>query len=411
MTIADSLRLSLTVLRANKRRTILTSLGIIIGIAAVVIIMSVGAGAQSLIIGQLNAVGSNLIGVLPGASDENGPPASALGINVETLTYDDARAIGATIRNVAAVSAYVTGVGTVTYQNQTSDATYYGVMADYPEVEDVTLAYGRFLTPEEERGTGRVVVIGHQVWQDLFAGQDPIGATIKIRRHTFEVIGVFEERGTAGFQNQDNVVYMPLTTAQDLLLGIDHVNFIRIKAADAAVVEQVAEDARLLLRDRHDIAIGADEDFSVRNTQDAIEALTTITDALRFFLAAIASLSLLVGGVGVMNIMLAAVTERIREIGLRKAVGARRGDISRQFIFETLAITSTGGVIGILIGVSVAAVVAVVAQALGYDWSFVVTPSSIIVGCVVSVLVGLAFGVYPARRAARLDPITALRYE
>lgn len=411
MTIADSLRLSLTVLRANKRRTILTSLGIIIGIAAVVIIMSVGAGAQSLIIGQLNAVGSNLIGVLPGASDENGPPASALGINVETLTYDDARAIGATIRNVAAVSAYVTGVGTVTYQNQTSDATYYGVMAEYPEVEDVTLAYGRFLTAEEERGTGRVVVIGHQVWQDLFAGQDPIGATIKIRRHTFEVIGVFEERGTAGFQNQDNVVYMPLTTAQDLLLGIDHVNFIRIKAADAAVVEQVAEDVRLLLRDRHDIAIGADEDFSVRNTQDAIEALTTITDALRFFLAAIASLSLLVGGVGVMNIMLAAVTERIREIGLRKAVGARRGDISRQFIFETLAITITGGVIGILIGVSVAAVVAVVAQALGYDWSFVVTPSSIIVGCVVSVLVGLTFGVYPARRAARLDPITALRYE
>lgn len=411
MRLGDNFKLAAGTLYANKRRTLLTSLGIIIGIAAIIIVMSVGAGAQSLIINQLNSVGTNLIGILPGASDENGPPASVLGIVVRTLTYQDAVAIGQQVPNVAAVSSYNTGIGNISYQNQSTNATFYGVMAEYPQVEEVELMGGRFFTAEEERSGARLAVIGYQVWNDLFQGADPVGQKIKIKKETFEIIGALTERGTAGFQNQDNVVFVPAQTAQKLLLGVNHANFIRVKATDPAVVDQVTNDVRLLLRDRHRITNGEPEDFSVRNTQDAIDILTNITNAMKFFLVAIAMISLLVGGVGVMNIMLASVTERIREIGLRKAVGARRSDIIRQFLIEAVAITVSGGAIGIIIGSLVAVIVAVIAWSLDYDWDLVVSPWSIILGLAMAGSVGIIFGVYPARRAARLDPITALRYE
>ena len=220
-----------------------------------------------------------------------------------------------------------------------------------------------------------------------------------------------KERGSAAFQNQDDLVLMPVSTAQKIMLGVNYVNYIRVKVNKADALDQVAEDIKFLLRDRHDIRIDGTDDFSVRNTKDAIDALLTITNALKFFLAAIAAISLIVGGVGVMNIMLASVSERIREVGLRKAVGASRSHIMIQFILETMAITLVGGLIGIILGGLVSAVVSLVANYLGYKWDLVVSLNSIWLGTGVAAVIGLIFGLYPARRAAKLDPIEALRYE
>lgn len=411
MYFRDTLKLAIISLRTNRGRSFLTSLGIIIGIASVIVIMSVGAGAQSLIINQLNSVGSNLVSVLPGASDKNGPPASVFGVIVTTLKYEDVLAIRREVANVVAASSYNTGIGAISYQNNKTDTSFYGVMSQYPLVEDTTVEQGRFFDEEEEKNSSRVAVLGHGVWQDLFAGADAIGKKIKIKKEFFEVIGIMAERGAAGFQNQDDLVLMPVSTAQKIMLGARHVSSVRIKINDSQNLDQAAADIEALLRDRHGINPGEDSDFSVRNTKEAIETLTSVTNALKFFLAAIAAISLIVGGVGVMNIMLASVNERIREIGLRKAVGAKSKNILWQFILETMAITVLGGAVGILLGSAIATIVALVARYLGYQWDLVVTPGSIILGLFVSLAIGLLFGVYPARRAAKFDPIEALRYE
>ncbi|HLD28513.1 MAG TPA: ABC transporter permease [Patescibacteria group bacterium] len=411
MKLIDTVKLSFSVLRANKARSFLTSLGIIIGIAAVIIIMSVGAGAQSLIVNQLNSVGTNLVAILPGAADENGPPASVFGIVLTTLKYEDAVAIKNEVANVTAISSYNTGVGTASYLSNTYDVTYYGVMSQYLLVEDTDVANGRFFTAEEEKSNARVAVIGYQVWQDLFEGNDPLGQKIKIKKESFEVIGIMKERGTAGFQNQDDIVLLPVSTVQNLILGVGHINFIRVKILGSENIDRAVDDIKFLLRDRHNIRTEKEDDFSVRNTVDAIAALKTITNALRFFLAAIAAISLIVGGVGVMNIMLAAVNDRIREIGLRKAVGAKQSNLMIQFLSESIVVTFFGGIIGIIIGGAFSTLVAIIANYLGYDWDLVVSPSSIIMGVVVALVVGLVFGIYPAQKAAKLDPISALRYE
>ncbi|MFH1173157.1 MAG: FtsX-like permease family protein, partial [bacterium] len=234
---------------------------------------------------------------------------------------------------------------------------------------------------------------------------------IKIKKEFFEVIGVNAERGTAGFQNQDDLVLIPVSTAQKIMLGVRHVNFIRTKINSGDNIEQAMADIKLLFRDRHNLRQGDKDDFTTQSTKDAIIALTKITDALKFFLAAIASIALVVGGVGIMNIMLAAVNERIREIGLRRAIGATRRQIMNQFIWETIAITVSGGIIGMAIGSLISTVVALVARYLGYDWDLVISLFSIILAVGVAGLVGFVFGLVPARRAAKLDPITALRYE
>lgn len=411
MKLSETIKLSFSVLRTNKVRTLLTGLGIIIGIASVIVIISAGAGAQSLITNQLNAVGTNLVGILPGASDENSAPASAMGIVVTTLKYEDAEAIAREVPNISAVSSYNTGIATASWQGNTSDASFNGVMTSYPEVEDVKLGVGRFFSQEEDNSSARVAVLGWQVAEDLFKGQSSIGQRIKIGKEFFEVVGVMEKRGAAGFQNPDKLIFIPANTAQKIMLGVRHVNYIRAKINAPENIDAAVEDIRLLLRDRHGLRESTIDDFSVRNTKDAIETLNSITDALKFFLAAIASISLLVGGVGVMNIMLASVNQRIREIGLRKAVGAKRRDIMIQFLAESITLTLFGGIVGIIIGSLVSMLVAVIANYLGYDWDLVVSLLSIFMGFAVAVLVGVVFGIYPAQRAAKLNSIEALRYE
>ena len=389
----------------------MTMLGIIIGVMAVIIVMSVGAGAQSLIINQVKSLGSNLIGVLPGKSDEKGPPASVMGVLITSLKEDDIEALLKEYPHFIAATGYVKGTDTVVWGDQKTDTTFVGVNAALPEVEDAKVASGRFFTDDEDKGSARVAVLASQTAKDLFDDQDPIGQQIKIKKTSFNIIGVMAARGSSGMQNQDNQIFVPITTAQKLLLGIDYISFARLKVDSADHIDDAMDQANVILRERHKIDRPEDDDFSVRSMAQSLDAITKITNALKFFLAAVASIALLVGGVGIMNIMLAAVQERTREIGLRKALGAKNRHIVQQFLIESIGITFIGGIIGIILGILISYIVAKVAQNMGYDWDFAISISAIVVGCVVSVGIGLIFGIVPARRASQLDPIEALRYE
>jgi len=409
----QSLRLATRALRVNKGRAFLTSLGITIGIASVIMVVSIGSGAESLILNQVKSVGSNLVGVLPGGQMEDGPPAAMLGITITTLTLEDAEALSdpVNVPNAIAVNAYVKGGATISYAGEAIDGFFNGVSYAYPDVEDTVISDGRFFTEAEQDGMDRVVVLGSQVADELFDGADPLGEDIKINRESFQVIGVLEERGMVAFQNRDDQVFVPVEVAQKLLLGIDYVSLIRIKVDDQENIERVEQDATDTLRRQHGIKDPTDDDFMVSNIDMAVDMLGAITGVLKFFLAAIAAVSLIIGGIGIMNIMYISVTERTREIGLRKAVGAGRRRILEQFLFEAVVVTLIGGVAGIVIGSGVSTLVALGAQEMGYQWDLVVSPVAIFWAVLVSCVVGVVFGYYPAKKAAGLDPIDALRHE
>ena len=413
--IKQSVRTSTTALLANKVRSFLTMLGIIIGVGAVIIIMSVGAGAQSLILNQVKSLGTNIIGVMPGKAEDDGPPASAMGIVITTLTYDDALALRKekNVPNIVEVVGYTKSVGTVSWNSYTYDTNLSGCTVGYLEVEGGKVKNGRFFTEEEERNMARVAVLGSTVKNELFGESEAVGQKVKIKKHTFEVIGVMKERGTVAFQDYDDQVFIPLKTMQKLIAGVNHLGLIRAKVDSGDNVEQALNDVALTLRDRHDINdhSGNSDDFIVRSAAEALDVITTITDALSYFLAAMAALSLIVGGIGIMNIMLVGVTERTREIGLRKAVGASNFNIMSQFLMEAVSVTLAGGIIGIIGGVIVSYIVAVIANFLGYNWAFIVSPLSVFLAVFVAALIGLVFGIYPARKASRLEPVEALRYE
>lgn len=413
MDFIQSLKIALRGLRINKGRAFLTSLGIMIGIASVVMVVSIGSGAQSLIINQVKSVGSNLVGVLPGAPVENGPPNAVLGIVTTTLTVDDVLALEdpKNVPNAIAATPYVKGNATVSYQNNTTDTFFNGVAHSYTIVEETEVEFGRFFSEIEQREMDRVAVIGHAVAEDLFNGSDPLRETIKIKRESFRVIGVLEERGSSGFQNRDDQIFVPVTVAQKLLLGINYVNLARVKVDHEDNLFRVKQDVITTLRERHNIKDPTDDDFTVESIDTAIQTLSSITNVLKFFLASIAAISLVIGGIGIMNIMLISVTERIREIGLRKALGARQRRILEQFLFEAVVITLIGGIAGIIIGSSVSALVAIIAQHLGYQWDLVISGKAILIAFLVSCGVGIAFGYYPAKKAANLRPIDALRHE
>jgi len=413
--IIKSIKTSVKALLSNKARSFLTMLGIIIGVAAVIIIMSLGAGAQSLILSQVKSLGTNLIGVLPGGSEKDEPPASVMGVTITTLTYDDLMAINdkKNVPNLTSVVGYYNGQGTITWQNNSYDTSLKGSTVGYLDVEGGEVAQGRFFTEEEERSLARVIVLGSTVKKELFGESDALGQYVKIKKQTFQVIGIMKERGTVAMQDYDDQVFIPLKTMQKIIAGVNHLGLVRGKVDYDENVEKTITDVKATLREQHDIKdqSGKDDDFTVRSAAQALEMISTITNALKYFLAAIAALSLIVGGIGIMNIMLVSVTERTREIGLRKAVGANNLNIMMQFLSEAIAITMIGGIIGIISGVLISYVVSIVFNILGYDWEFLVSIFSILTAVGISALIGVVFGLFPARKASKLQPVEALRHE
>ncbi|MFA6184240.1 MAG: ABC transporter permease [Parcubacteria group bacterium] len=400
---------------AAKFRSFLTILGIIIGVASVIIIFAVGQSAQELILDQIRGVGSNLVGVLPGASDEKGPPASAMGIVITTLKYNDFLELKKpkNVTGVMAGAGYVMGTATIENDGTELGMSFTGVTSQYPEVESTGMSDGRFFIEEEEVNLSKVVVLGKTAAKDIFGDSDPIGKKIKINDYKFTVVGVLKERSSAAFgmASQDEAVFVPLFTAQKLLLGINHLAYVRLKIDSIENIPIAKEDIAITLRNQHDIEDPDDDDFSVRDQASAIDIISTITNAMRYFLLSVGTISLIVGGVGVMNVMLIAVNQRIKEVGLRKAVGAKNSDVMLQFLIESATISFMGGLIGIIIGISFSFGASLMINSLGYDWKFIISPSSIVIAATVSIMIGIIFGLYPALKAAKISPMEALRYE
>ncbi len=412
--IIKSIKISITSLLANKARSFLTMLGIIIGIGAVIIIMAVGASAQNLVLTQIKSLGTNLIGILPGHSEKESPLNAFTGFSVTTLTYDDAMALRdkKNVPNIVDVVAYNKSAGTAVWSLNSYDTNLSGITVGYLKVEGGEVKIGRFFTREEEKNFSRVAVLGSTVKKELFGESDVVGQRIKIKNQSFEVIGVMKERGIVAMQDYDDQIFLPIKTAQKLI-GVNHLGLIRAKIDQKNNINRAINDVEATLRERHGITdtSGKSDDFTVRNAVQALDMITDVTNALKYFLAAMAALSLIVGGIGIMNIMLISVTERTREVGLRKAIGANNSNILNQFLMETVVITLLGGIIGILLGIAVSFLISSGIQFFGYDWVFIISPLSIFLAIAVSTIIGLVFGLYPAIKASKLSPIEALRYE
>ncbi len=418
MNIFYSFKTALIGLKTNKVRSFLTILGIIIGIAAVVAMMSLGAGAENLIVGQIMSMGSNNIFIEPGSFDPKKTSmmeAMMKEMEIKTLKISDAKAIK-NLPEIEEAAPLVVGMDKVVYKDINKKITFLGTTPAAHIVEGTNIILGRDFTDAEVKSQARVAVLGYKITQDLFGDENPIGKTIRIKKTNFKVIGVLEERGSQTFMNLDEYIYVPITTAQKLLLGIDHIRWIIAKAKNENVVDEAVADIRLLLRDRHNIYNPqgdlTKDDFRVMSQVEATNTLSSVMEIFTLFLASIAAIALVVGGIGIMNIMLVSVTERTKEIGLRKAVGARRKDILYQFLLEALVLTFLGGVIGVILGVIGSFFGGMVfGKMLNTNWGFFISFKAIGLGLGVSTVVGLAFGIYPARKAAQLSPIEALRYE
>jgi putative ABC transport system permease protein len=410
MNILLTIKIAIRGLLLNKVRAFLTVLGVIIGVSGIIVIVSVGNGAESLIVNQIESVGSNLIGILPGGREEDEPPAALFGIVITTLKNEDILALKE-IPHVEAVSGYNKAVEQVLYRNRKTETTINGVFASYPIVEDATVDTGRFFTEAEDASLRKVVILGSAIKEELFGEEDPIGKQIKIHNHNFRVIGTFTERGASGFANNDSQVYIPVQTMQKLVLGINHLSMARVKVDQAENVDQAVDNIATVIRARHGISNPTDDDFAVASQSQGLSTLVNVTGSIKLFLAAIAFIALIVGGIGIMNVMYIAVTERTHEIGLRKAIGAKQADILKQFLVEAIVITGIGGIIGIVVGILVSLAIAFGIQQLGYSWDFIVTVNSVLYASLIIIGIGIVFGYAPAKKAAAFNAIEALRYE
>jgi putative ABC transport system permease protein len=403
MEIAESLKMATSTLVANKLRSGLTMLGIIIGNASVIAMVGIGQGTQKLAEEQFKSLGPNVLFILPGGPNSQ---QNRFGLP-RTLVNADARAIARQVPSVAGVSPQLQASQAIVYENKNSTSQVIGVTPSFLTVRSFEVAKGRFVNDADLKAGNAVAVLGPDLAAKLFEGREPIGAKIRVKNVTFEVIGLTAAKGSSFGSNQDDAAYIPLSTMSRKLIGRvspfgQEVSYIAVSARDAESLSAAEFQVTNLLRRRHNI-IG-DDDFTVRNQKDALQIVGTITGALTLLLGAIAGISLLVGGIGVMNIMLVSVTERTQEIGLRKAIGATQADIRNQFMIESVILSAAGGAIGTLIGVS-----AVILVALVTPLPASVSPVAIVMAVSVSGAIGLFFGVVPAQRAAKLDPIVALR--
>lgn len=415
MRIKDLVSSSRTTLRHGKMRSLLTMLGIVIGISSVIILMSIGASAQDYILGQVQGLGSNLVIVIPGGSN-NGrlqSPAQAQGIIIKSLVQKDVDAL-ARDPSIDAVTENVNGQAAASFGDNNETVTFVGVPANFFAVRNFGVQNGYAFTDEDVQGYNHVVVIGSSLAKTLFgAASDPVGQYIQLKSIQFRVVGVLEKKGTGAFGiDQDNMVLVPITVAQKQMLGINYFTAIMAQANANYNIDFVKGRVQNILEQDHNITDPNKDDFTIQTQQDVLSLLGNITSILTAFLAAIASISLIVGGIGIMNIMLVSVIERTKEIGLRKSVGATDKDILQQFLVEAVMLTFVGGVIGIALGgLVVGAAWLVITKVLSVSWTFEFPLFAIVLAVAVSSITGIAFGIYPARQAARKSPVEALRYE
>jgi len=412
VSIIEGLRLAVNGLLSNRLRSGLTMLGILIGVSAVILLVGVGNGASVAVQQQIQSLGSNLLTVFPSNARGAGGVQQGFGTG-STLTLDDVKAIANRQSSPDVVTAIPSAGGRaqLTFGNQNWNSSLTGTTEDFPSVRNYPLASGQFFTAGDVDASSKVAVIGQTVVTNLFSGEDPIGQVIKINRQSFRVIGVLAQKGSSGgFNNQDDVVVVPITAAWNYLLGGRgrNVQQIYVEATSAEATSAATTEVTQVLLDRHHISDPAQADFQILSQQDVLNSASQTTGVLTLMLGAIASISLVVGGIGIMNIMLVTVTERTREIGIRKAIGARRRDILMQFLIESMFLAGLGGALGILVGFGLSRILPLAVSSLPTP---IISMPSVFMAFGISVGIGLFFGLYPANRAARLRPIEALRYE
>ncbi len=412
MSARDILKSATRALRINKGRTALTMLGIVIGIMSIILVMSIGQGAQNLILGQIQGLGSKTIVVRPGRP-ATGPTDVTTHFS-DSLKERDLEALKkkSNVPTLESVMPMVFGADTATYGNTKYQVTIFGGTDLAAKIFDIAVAEGRHVTSDDVVSAADVVVIGSTVKEKLFGSDSALGKKIKIKDKSLRVIGILPKKGQVSFFNFDEAVLLPYTTAQNYIFGIKYFNELVVQADSDSSVNQTVHDIQTTLRNLHNITDPTKDDFNIETQADLAQRVSTITNILTYFLTMVAAISLLVGGIGIMNIMLVSVTERTREIGLRKAIGAKNNDILTQFLFESIILTCLGGAIGIFFGILLSLLGAlIIGHFLGQAWPLGISWFAILLGFSVSAFLGIVFGIYPARRASKLNPIEALRYE